>query len=182
MRQLSARERKLTAVALLILVLVLIQMLVIGPIIAGFTARAEQRALLRATYARNERLIGTIPALRRRATLRQGALTRFALAAPSAALAGDQLKERLRIGFAAAGGQVIGIQDVAASGPQARAWIGGRIALAQLPQLLAGLQNAPPYLVLEGLKISADQSLAAGRLDTLDVRIEASIPYILATS
>lgn len=182
MNTLGARERRLAAIALLVMLALLLDVVAIAPLVSGFSERAGQRALLRASYASNDRLIDMLPALRRRAERQQRALARFVIAAPSASLAGDRLKERLRTEFGAAGGQVTGVQDVAVTSPTVRAWVEGTMTLAQLNILLSHLQNMPPYLLVEGLRISADRSLASGHLAMLDVRVEASIPYILAAS
>ena len=111
-RTLSARERKLIAVALLLAVVALIWAIVIGPVISGFASRAEQRTQLRAEYQRNSRLINAIPALRRRAEKQQSVRDQLVIAAPNATLARDRLRERLRREFTVAGGQVTAVQDL----------------------------------------------------------------------
>lgn len=182
MMALNARERRLIAIALLVLVVFLVEALVVAPLLGGFAARADRRATLLDTYARNERLIDTLPGLRRRAREQDRALARFVIGAPAPSLAGDRLKERLRDAFGAAGGRVTGVQDVATTPSSVRAWVDGTMTLAQLEALLQQLQNTPPYLLLEGVRIAADRSLASGHLDLLDVRVEASIPFIPAAS
>lgn len=180
MRALSPRERRLIAIGLAILAAAAFWALIIAPIADGFAERATRRDALSAAYARNSRLINAIPAQRRRAE-KQGELkSRFLLGAPNATLARDRLRERLRTDFTAAGGVVTAVQDVPAPAGSVRAWVQGRITLPQLEALLTRIDTTPPYLITETLRISADKALESGRLDTLDIRLEASIPTLPA--
>lgn len=182
MRPLNPRERRLVAVGLLILLGALIWLPAVAPLLNGFSARAEERASLRAAYLRNSRLINTIPAIRRQAEQQKGTTARFAIGGANAALARAALRERLQRDFTAAGGQVTALQDVPATPGEVRAWIQGRMTLPQLQQMLVRVNDTPPYLVTESLRISADRALETGRLDLLDIRLETSIPHIPAAS
>ena len=171
MSALSLRERRLIAIALAVLAVALVWLLIIAPLLNGFAERAAQR---------NSRLINAIPAQRRR-TERQGALKdSFFLAAPNANLARDRLRERLRKEFAQAGGMVSAVQDVPSPAGSARAWVQGRMTLPQLQTMLSTLDNNPPYLITESLRVSADKAMETGRLDILDIRLEASVPTLSA--
>ena len=182
MRQLSARERKIVAIFILVLLIALGWLAMVSPLLGGFSARSDQRQLLRMAYERNSRLINAIPALRRRSEQIRPLRAQVALVAPDPAQAQDRLRERLRNAFAEAGGEVTLVQGVPASGDQVRAWVQGKITLEALQKLLVTQENAAPYLVIESLRISADAALETGRLDKLDVRLEASIPYLRAAS
>lgn len=180
MRALSPRERRLIAIGLAVLVVALVWLFILAPLITGFADRAAQRDMLTAAYERNSRLINAIPAQRRRAE-KQGALKEsFFLAAPNATIARDKLRERLRSDFAAAGGVVSAVQDVPSPAGSVRAWVQGRITLPRLQALLGTIDTSPPYLIIETLRISADTALETGRLDTLDIRLEASVPTLPA--
>lgn len=180
MRALSPRERRLIAIGLVVLAVALVWLLLLAPLVTGFVDRAAQRDMLTATYERNSRLINAIPAQRRRAE-KQGALKdSYFLAAPNATLARDRLRERLRSDFAAAGGMVSAVQDVPSPAGSSRAWVQGRMTLPQLQSLLATIDTTQPFLIVETLRISADKALDTGRLDILDIRLEASVPTLPA--
>jgi hypothetical protein len=86
----------------------------------------------------------------------------------------------LRKEFVQAGGVVSAVQDVPSPSGSARAWVHGRITLPQLQALLGTLDNSPPSLITESLRITADKALETGRLDILDVRLEVSVPTLPA--
>lgn len=180
MRALNVRERKLIALGLLILLLALAWLLLVEPFIDGFSQRASQRDELRTTYVRNSRLINVIPAQRRRAESQVELKAQFLLIAPNATLARDRLRERMRADFAASGGEVTAVQDVPATPGTVRGWVQGRITLPQLQALLGKIYATPPYLVVESLRVSADKAMETGHLDTLDVKLEASVPTLSA--
>lgn len=182
MRRLSQRESRLVAVLLLVGLVAVGWLLLIAPVIDGFAERREAREALRLAYARNARLINAVPAMRRRAERLEAASGDFVLRAPSAAVARDRLRTRLRTALVASGGQVTAAQDVPAPAGQARAWVQGRMTLAQLNQMLATLSNTPPYLIIESVRVTADRALQTGQLDSLDIRLEASIPLAAAAS
>jgi hypothetical protein len=176
MRTLSARERKLIAIAILLAASVMLWFAAIAPVLRGFTDRVEQRAQLRSDYQRNTRLINAIPALRRRVEKQKSVQAQFVLTAPTATLARDKLRERLRRDFAAAGGEVSAVQDLPAQPGQVSAWVQGRMTLQRLQQLLVSINDTPPYLITESLRVSADRALETGHLDIMDIRLEVSIP------
>lgn len=182
MRRLSQRESRLVAVLLLVGIIAVGWLLLIAPVIDGFAERREARDALRLTYARNARLINAVPAMRRRAEQLEAASGDFVLRAPGAAVARDRLRTRLRTALVASGGQVTAAQDIPAPAGQARAWVQGRMTLAQLNQMLATLSNTPPYLIIESVRVTADRALQTGQLDSLDIRLEASIPLAAAAS
>lgn len=180
MRALSLRERRLIAIALAVLAVALVWLLVVAPLLNGFAKRATERETLSAAYQRNSRLINAIPAQRRRAERQSALKDSFFLGAPNANLARDRLRERLRKEFTQAGGVVSAVQDVPSPAGSARAWVQGRMTLHQLQVMLWTLDNSPPYLITESLRISADKALETGRLDILDIRLEASVPTLPA--
>ncbi len=99
MRSLSARERKIVAVGLLVLLVLVVWALVVAPLIDGAMQRSQQRALLMATYERNARLINAIPAQRRKAEQMKPLVQRFAIGGNSAEAARKRLQEQLRAAF-----------------------------------------------------------------------------------
>jgi hypothetical protein len=182
MTRLGERERRLVAIFILLLLLAAAWLLLVAPLVEGFRARAELRTRLGLDHARNSRLINAIPAMRRRAEQARALGSRLAILAPDPAAGQDRLRERLRTAFGAAGGEVRAAQSVSVSAGRARAWVEGQLTLAQIERLLVALQADPPFLTVEAVRISGDTALETGRLDKLDVRVEASIPYLSPAS
>jgi hypothetical protein len=181
-RPLSAREQKLVAIAILVLLLWLTWSVIVSPVIDGFVARSEQRAVLRAAYERNSRLINAIPTLRRQAQRQNESLRAFIIASPNPALARSALRDRLRRDVTALGGEVTALQDAPSPAGTVRAWVQARMSLEQLDHLLAKINDTPPYLVIESLRVSADRAMQTGHLDILEIRLEVSIPHSPAAS
>lgn len=179
MRRLSERERRLLAVGLLVLVVALAWLAVAAPIIGGFEARAEERRLLRATLARNERLLASLPQLRRRAEAQRREAGRYALPQADPAQAREALKARLAATLAAGGGEVRSVQD--ADGERPAGWVGARadatVTLSQLHDSLERLGNEEPYVVIEYLSIGADRAFTTGVSGPLDVRVEVAAQH-----
>ena len=182
MRSLSQRERKLLALFILCIVASLIWVVIVGPVISGFSERSARRSLLMQQYQANQRMIGSIPRLRRQAERQREDLHNFVISAPTQAAAGVILQERLQRTIESAGGEVRAIEDVSGTDGQARAHGSARMTLAQLTTMLARLQNEPPYLVVEALNIAADQAVISGRPETMEVGLEISVPVILPKS
>ena len=177
MRPLSARERKLIAVALLIAAIALVWLAVVDPILSGFASRAGRREMLLQRQAYAQRMIASIPRLRRQAERQRSTLRDFAIAAPDAARAGDMLAERLRTAIESTGGEFRASDRAAAPPGLASVRVDARLSLDQLVALLGRLQNDPPFLVVESLTIAADRALIENSLGELDIRLEVSIPF-----
>lgn len=182
MRPLSQRERKLLALFILCLVASLIWVVIVGPIISGFSERFADRSLLTQQFQANQRIIGSIPRLRRQAERQRNDLGSFVISAPSQAAASVILQERLQRIIENAGGEIRVIEDASGTDGQVRARGSARMTLEQLTTMLARLQNEPPFLVVEALIIAADQAVISGRLDTMEVSLEISVPVILSKS
>lgn len=176
MKPLSARERKLVAVALLLGAIALAWLAVIQPLLNGFSARAERAQDLADRYAQNERLIARIPQLRRAAEDQRRQRAAFALAASDPVQAGELLKERLETALTASGGEPRGTDTVEARPGWVRASASAVIGNDQLIDWLGRLSAQQPYLVLESLTVGADRAINSNHADLMDVKLEASIP------
>jgi hypothetical protein len=174
MTSLSPRERKLVALLILVGLIAIIWLAILSPILSGFAARAEERTRLTDTFARNARLIGGIARLRGQAEHQKIDAARFHIVAPTPTAATETLKERLAADITAAGGDVRSVQDIADRTGWVRAWAEGRMTLPQIITLLDKVQNTPPFLVTTSLTISADRAAQSGKLDLMDVRLEAA--------
>ena len=174
MRPLTARERRLVALGLLVLAVGLLWLLVIGPLVGGFFDRAQERRDLWATQRRNERLIASLPALRASAEAQRRLTPRFAIAAPSEAAASEAFKDHIRRVATDEGFTIKGIEDLPADGPAGAVKLRTDLTLTlnQLYETVRRLQSEDAYVVVDYLSITADRSLAAGRLAPLDVRLE----------
>ncbi len=172
MTRLSARERRLVALLLLVAAIAGLWLIVVAPLAGGFTARSDEREALRATYARDDRAIAQIAQLRRHADRQRRDRSRFQLVAPNLAAGQAALRQSVTARIAAAGGELRSIQDLPAPPGGVRARVDCRLTLAQLETLLVRLGNALPLLVVDGLTVAADESLQTGRLGPLDVRLE----------
>ncbi len=174
MTALTARERLLVAVALLIAVIALFVYGVVVPVIDGFADRAAARAALLETYARDERAVVQVASARRAAEAQRRDAARFRLAGASATLAADGLKERVGAAVTAAGGELRNLEDVAAQPGTLRIRAEARLTTGQVAALLEGLQRGAPLLVIETLAVTADQAFQSGRAGPMDVRLEVS--------
>ena len=177
MRPLSPRESRLVAILVLLALIALADVAIFAPLIDGFADRARQRQDLAIRYAANSRIIATIPRLRRQAESRNRLLDRYALAAPDAATAEDLLRERLQSAISAVGGEFRGGEGVPSSPGRVATRVSARLSSAQLTTLLTQVQNAPPLILVTALGVSADEALVTGQAATLDVHLEASVPY-----
>ena len=179
MRPLSSRERRLIAVGLLISAIGLVWLAVIGPLVGGFADRAEQSRTLADTYSRNEKLIASLPALRAAAEAQRRNGPRFAIAAASEVLAVEVLKDRLQHLATDGGFAITGIQDLQADAqPRSiKLRMDATLTLTQLYETIKRLETEDAYVVVDYLSVSADRSLASGRLAPIDARLELSAAW-----
>ncbi len=173
----GTRERKLLAVGILVLVVVLAYLAIVAPIVRGFAERRDERETQLLRYQRNERLIASVPRLRRVVEQQAPQRRRFVLEASDQAEARDYLQERLRSVLAGVGTDLANAEAV--EGEQGAVAISGtaRMSYPQLLHLMQKIQNDEPFVLLDGITVVANQALASGQLDTMDVKIDISIPY-----
>ena len=174
MKPMTARERRLVALGLLMLALAAIYLLVLLPLVGGALNRASHKRDLRQAYQRNARVIASLPTLRAAAEAQRASLARFALTAPSEALAAEVLKERLQKLSADEGFAVRAIEDMQADAPQGAIKVRAdlTLTLTQLYETIQRLQNEDAYVVIDYISINADRSAAARKLAPIDVRLE----------
>lgn len=175
-RTLSARERRLVAIGLLVLAIAIVHLAIVGPILSGFSERDARREALMTEYQRNTRAIAAIPRLRRAAERQRDGLTRFVQPGPNAAVANDRLRERLEQVVGEIGGEF----QAADEAPAPPGWTGARatarLTQPQLVQLLARLRNEPPWLTAEALDIAADQAAVSGAPSPMNVTLAVALP------
>jgi general secretion pathway protein M len=179
MKPLTARERRIAAVGLLVLAVALVWLLLIGPLAGGFLDRAAERRDLRAAYQTNARLVAALPAARAAAEAQAKSAPRFAVPAVSETLAIEAVKERLLRVAADEGVAVKAMDDLQAEAApgEIKMRVDLTLTLNQLIETLRRLENEDAYVVVDYIAVSADRSLAAGRLEPIDVRLELSTAW-----
>ena len=184
MNRLSARERKLVAVGILLAIVAAVWLGVVNPLIGGFFDRAEQRRTLLATYARDRRVLAGIPVWRAEAEEQRRSAARFAVLASSQAQATELLKERLTRLAADEGGVVKAVQDtqVDASSSTVRVRADLQLTLSQLYESLKRLETEEPYVVVEYLSVDAARASESAGAAPLDVRVEVSTDWHAAAA
>lgn len=176
----SQRERKLVALLVLLAVVGLVWLTIVAPLVSGFNERAIERAALLRRYQTNQRTIASIPRLRRQAESQRENLRNFAITAPTLAAGTVEIQDRAQRVVEAGGGEVRNIEDVATAEDQVKMRVSARMTLRQIALVLTQLQNETPFLTVETLNIAADQTVISGRLETMEVSFEVSVPIILA--
>lgn len=184
MKPLSPRESRLVALGILVAVIAVIWLGIVDPLIDGFGERAETRQTLLETYARNQRVLAGIPLWQ--AQLEQQRLTAntFAIAAPTEALASEQLKSRITRMTSDVGGTLTSIQDIEDGVPNGfvRVRADMQMTLGQLYKSLERLESEEPYVVVESLSVVADRAAQTGHLGPMAVRVEVSAPVRISQS
>ncbi|MDF0487768.1 type II secretion system protein GspM [Sphingomonas sp. H39-1-10] len=176
MKPVSARERRLVALLVLVAMIAFAWFAIVAPIANGFAVRAERRQQLLLRYTHNVRTIAAVPRLRRQAESQFAASRPFAIAAANREQARNWLNDRLQRSIERVDGEFRDVADVDGREGWARARVTARLTLPQLTELLAQVQNSPPWLIVESLSIGANDALVTGQSSTMDVQLEASIP------
>jgi general secretion pathway protein M len=176
MRQLSARESRLVAIGILMAAIAVFWLLLINPVVEGFSERADTRESLLETYSRNQRILSGIPVWQEQLEEQRQSAGRYAITAPTDALAAEQLKNRLSRMTSEAGGTLTAIQDVEDGVPSGfvRVRADMQMTLGQLYKTLARLESEEPYVVVESLSVVADSALKTRHLGPMAVRMEIS--------
>lgn len=181
MRRLNPRERRLVAIALLLAALVLPYLLIVAPIVDGFSARAAERAQMAQQLEHDRRMLGSVGVWRARAQAQRLDRASYALAATSPAAASEAAIQRVSASLQAVGGKVRSVREQPGSAGQVHVRAEAQLSLTQLAAVLKVVGNQKPCIVVEGLSIAADQAAAAGRLSPMDVRIDLAVPYVVTS-
>jgi len=179
MRPLSARERRLIAVGLLLLAIAGVYLLVLQPLVGGFFDRAAERRRLEAELKNDGRIVAALPTWRAAAEAQRRTASRFALGAPSDSLAGEALKDRLEHLAADEGYALNAVEDLPAdaSAGTTRVRADMTLSLTQLTDSIRRLENEGAYVVVDYLAISADEAFVSRRLAPVRVRLELSAAH-----
>ena len=177
MRALAPRESRLIAVLVLVAALALAYLVAIQPLVGGFADRASAREALLTRYAANNRTIAAIPRLGRQAAAHSRQTAHYTLIAADRTAAADQLRDRMQSVANAAGGEFHGAEDVTAAPGTVAARVAMRVPAGKLANVIAAIENAPPYLTITGLAVSADDALVSGTASNLDVKLDIAIAF-----
>lgn len=176
MRPLAPRERRLVAVAVLLGLIGFCWLALVAPILNGFQVREEQRQAALDRHERNQRLLAGLPVTRAALAEQRRSSPAFKITAPDQTTAVEALKQRLTAALNQEGGVVNAAEEVRAEVPPG--WVSVRadamITLTQLNASLGRIENETPYVVVEYVAISAEQSTRTGRPGPLAVRLQIS--------
>lgn len=186
MARLGRVQRRVVAVALLIVVVTLVATLIVAPLWRAYSDNRSAIAQSREDIVRFSRLAADIDELEASlARLRESdPVAGFVLGQGSVPLAAADLQERLKTVVTASGGALTSTQvlPVDAAGPFRRITVNVRMAVstAALQQVLHQLEAGLPYLVVDELVILARharnrRARQGGQVqDLLDVRFNLS--------
>ena len=184
MRALAPRESRILALGILVVVLAAAWLTFVQPVLESLGVHAEARESLLATYDRNQRMLSGIPVWRAQLEEQRQSAGTYAIAAPTEALAAEQLKNRLTRMASEEGGTLTAIQDVEDGVPNGfiRVRADMQMTLGQLYKSLARLESEEPYVVVESLSVVADHALKTGHLGPMVVRMEVSAAVRISQS
>jgi len=177
MRAMTPRESRLVAVLILVVLVALAMLAIVYPILNGSSERAAERQRLALQYQLNQRLIASIPRLRRAAEQQRATLSRFTISGVPANVAAEQLQERAGNAVEGAGGEIRSVEN-AVEGDHVRVRIASSETLPQLVEIMKKIQDGQPYATIDTLTVTADQALISGKPDVMDVTFDVSIPYL----
>ena len=177
MNRLNAREQKLVALGLLVLMLALAWLLAVGPILQGFQDRRSEREALTDTFQRDARLIRSFPALRAALAAQGKDAPLFAFPTDTAAVARSAAEARLAGAVSRAGGMLHAVRDQPAQAGLVRLRADAALTLPALSGLLSELQQSRPYAIVDALSVASSGPAVPGPLQTLEVRLEVAYAY-----
>jgi general secretion pathway protein M len=180
MSTLTARERRLVAIALLVALIAGLWYGIANPILGGFAARAEARERLVEERGRQLRLMGSAGVWRQQAERQRQTMELFALRAPTAEAAAEAAQQRITAAIAAGGATVKSLHEEAGSPGRVRLRAELQLNLAQLSATLRRLEAQKPYIIIEKLTVAADETTEAAKPAPLDASVDLAIPYVLA--
>ena len=178
MRALTRRERQLVAILILVAAVSGFLALIIRPIVEGFAARDRQREMLAQVFHANERRISSVGVLQHQAEAQGAEMRRRFMVAPDPDEANEMLRARIEAAVLAVGGDVKASEGISSEDEGARAAIEARMPHAQLPRLLDLLNQMRPAIAVNAMTVIADEALGNAKSDIIDVRLEASAPFL----
>ena len=181
MRPLSPRESRLVALLILVALVSLVLLVIIGPLVGGFRDRAQQRDMLAARFLANEQRIASLRTISARAEAQQGEMRALFITAPDGEEADEALRERIETAAQSVGANVKATEAIPGSADGwARASLEVQATEPQLAGLLARLNQLQPAVAIETMTATADDAQINLKSETINVRLEASAPFLRA--
>ncbi|MDG2527270.1 type II secretion system protein GspM [Caulobacter endophyticus] len=181
MRTLTVRERRIVALGVLAALVGLGWLAVVAPVLEGFHVRGERRREALQRQARDQRLLASLPVLRKALAEQKRTGRAFQITAPSRGLAIDALKQRLTSSLGQEGAVVGPAEEVRAETPAG--WVSVRadatLTLAQLNAGVRRIENEAPYVVVDYVSINAEQAARTGQPGPLAIRLQISALHVL---
>jgi hypothetical protein len=178
MKALTPRESRLIALALTVGLIALLIFGVGAPILAGFQARADERAALRLAYGRDSRLLATLPAWRAELARQRRTARAFSLQATNHADAETQFGRLAAEDFAAEGATPIVLNALPnAHRDQVALRADASLTYRQLVSLLRRLENQDPRVTVDYLSITASEAGKPAQAGAMDVRLDISAAF-----
>ena len=176
----SLLERRLIALGLLAVLLVVVWFGLVQPIAGGFAARAAEREQLADDLSRGRRLIDERDFWRAQAERQRLDAPRFAVTAPNAGAAAAQAMDRISAAVQTPGGVLSSLREQPSAPGEARLRLEARLTLTQLVASLKLLEGQKPYMIIEGLSVAADPA-TTGQPSAMEVRIDLAVPYLVTS-
>jgi len=181
MRPLSPRENRLVALLILVGLVSLVLLVIVGPLIGGFRDRAQQRDTLAARFQANDLRIASLRTIQARAEEQQAEMRKLFMVAPDGDEADETLRERIEAAAQSVGANVKATEAIPGSVEgSARASLEVQVSEAQLASLLTRLNQLKPAVAIETMTVTADDALTNLKSEAINVRLEASAPFLRA--
>jgi general secretion pathway protein M len=177
MRPLSARERRLVAIGILVALVAVVWFGLISPVLGGFWSRTEERHALQAQYDRDSRTVASIPILKHEAQQQRRTEEQYAIAASTPELASKQLQDRVAKSVGAVGGLVRSSVPLDTTASEVGMRVDLQLTNQQLNQLLKRLESEEPYVVVGYISVAADRAFETGKLAAMDVKLQVSAVF-----
>jgi general secretion pathway protein M len=177
MRPLTARERRLVAIALLVAAIVVFYLGLAAPLWRGFADRGVERERLLDEISVSGHLIDQAEFWRAQAARQKTDADAFAMAAPTREAAVEAATQRIDGAVVSQGAVVKTIREQTGGAGLIRVRVDLEASLTAFVASLKLLENQKPYVLVEKLSISADQAATAGRLSPMEISIDLAVPY-----
>jgi uncharacterized protein YggE len=183
MIDISARERRLLALAILVLVVAVIWVAGVAPILNGFAARQEARDAAIETLRHNARGIADYSDVRLQLEDVRRTVPNWAVQASSRPAATDLARRRISQAVADSGGVLDALRDQPGQANLIRLQVDARIDLNGLQTLLRHLENDRPAGVVNSISVAAAdattaQPVSSPSVSSLQVRLDVSFSYV----
>jgi hypothetical protein len=178
MMDMSLRERRLLALAILVAVVAFIWLAAVVPILNGFAARQDAREAAVATLRQNARAIPAYHDTQLKLAALRRAAPAWAVLAASPPTATELARARVSRDVADSGGVLEALRDQPGRPDLIQLQGDARIDLIGLQVLLRHLEEDHPAGVINALIVAAPDATAGQHASALQVRFDVSFSYV----